>query len=87
MATELSVDDVQRLMRGAVGSKLRGCELTRETQFEALGLTSLDLAEVLFAIEDHLDEELDPIGDKDPKTVGELLDQVNALLASSTPVG
>lgn len=78
--TAVSIDDMRRLMREAVGAKLADTELSRELRLADTGITSLDLVEVVFAVEDHLGVELPPV-ERDPETFGDLLDYVNRLAA------
>lgn len=78
--TELTIEDARRLLRSVVAAKVEGHELSGDTRFTDLGLTSLDLVELLFAVEEHLGMELEPTGASDPLTLGELLDQVNEMV-------
>jgi acyl carrier protein len=71
----------QELLRTAAGRKALGCALGPDTRFEEIGLTSLDLTELLFAIEDHLQDELEIPEGARPETLGELIDLVNRTLA------
>lgn len=80
MPAAVSIDDLGRLMQTAIGPKLAGLELTPDLRLADTGLTSLDLVEVVFAIEDHLGIEL-PTAQHDPQTLGELVDVVNATAA------
>jgi acyl carrier protein len=84
MAAPLSIEDARRLVREAVGARVANQDLSTDTRFEELGLTSLDLAEIFFAIEGYLDVELEPIAAGDPTTLGELLDQINAMAARAS---
>jgi acyl carrier protein len=81
MATELSIEDARRLLRSVAAAKVEGRDLSASTRFADLGLTSLDLVELLFAVEEHLGLELEPTGDSDPTTLGELLRQTNEMAA------
>jgi acyl carrier protein len=87
MATGLSIEDARRLMRSVVAAKVEGRDLSASTRFADLGLTSLDLVELLFAVEEHLGMELEPIGDSDPTTLGELLNQTNEMVARAAAEG
>jgi acyl carrier protein len=79
MASELTIEDARRLMRSVVAAKVEGHDLSASTRFADLGLTSLDMVELLFAVEEHLGMELEPTGNSDPLTLGELLSQVNEM--------
>jgi acyl carrier protein len=81
METALSIEDARRLMRSVAAAKVEGRDLSASTRFADLGLTSLDLVELLFAVEEHLGMELEPTGDSDPTTLGELLSQTNEMAA------
>lgn len=81
----LTLDAAQGLIRTAVGHKVLGNTLDADTRFDDIGLSSLDMTEVIFAIEDHLHIEISE--DARPQTVGELIDVANRAatpLASSS---
>lgn len=56
--------------------------LTRETTLEAIGLDSLATIEFMFQIEDHFNIHFEQAG-APPKTLGDVFDEVNALLAKA----
>jgi acyl carrier protein len=69
---------VENQLRG----KLPGdAQLTADSGLEELGLTSLDVTEVYFAIEELVGTELDPTAAADVRTIGDLVTVVNDLVA------
>jgi len=69
----ITVDDVCELIRKRQGGKVRPEELNGDTVFDELGLSSLQIADIVYTIEDRLGIEFDPARAADVKTVGDLV--------------
>jgi|HubBroStandDraft_6_1064221.scaffolds.fasta_scaffold80980_3 acyl carrier protein len=78
-----TLDEARGLIEAVVGRRALDCKFELDTRFEDVGFTSLDIAEMLFAIEDHLQMEIELIGDSRPETLGELIDLVNRMALPS----
>ena len=88
MAEAISVHDVAEMVRKQLRGKLpKDAELDRSTSMEDVGMSSLDVTEVYFAIEEKVGLELDPVAASDAKTLGELVDVVNGMIATATGAG
>jgi acyl carrier protein len=80
----MSLGEVAAIVRGQLGAKLPDdAAVTESSTLKELGLSSLDLTEIYFAIEERVGTELDPTAAADVKTLGELVDVVNALVAQA----
>lgn len=78
MHQAISVADVAELAQKQLGSKLSpDVRLDADSELEALGLSSLDVTEVFFGIEERVGLELDPAAAADVKTIGDLVAVVN----------
>ncbi len=72
------------MIRAQLGDKLpSGHPIEAITEFDEIGLASLDITEIFFAIEHTVGIELDPVPASDAKTVGGLVDVVNAQVHST----
>jgi acyl carrier protein len=79
--SSISVDELATVVRAQLGNKLPSdTVLGPDVTLEGLGLASLDVAEIFFAIEDLVGRELDPVPAADAATLGDLVDLVNAQL-------
>jgi len=77
----ISVDEVAAIVRAQLGDKLPAdTALGPDSTLEDLGLASLDVTEVFFAIEELVGQELDPVPAGDAETLGQLVDVVNSQL-------
>ena len=78
------IDDVIEIIC-EVRSELNASELSRDTQFDTLGLSSLELTEVILELEERHDVEID-ISTVDAadslKTVGDIVTKLEELLNS-----
>ena len=78
------IDDVIEIIC-EVRSELNASELSRDTQFDTLGLSSLELTEVILELEERHDVEID-ISTVDAadslKTVGDIVTKLEDLLKS-----
>jgi len=74
----ITVEDVCELIRKRQGGKVRAdLELNGDTVFDDLGLSSLQIADIVYTIEDRLGIEFDPARAADVKTVGDLVNLAN----------
>lgn len=77
----VSVEDVASIVRKQLRGKIRkGAEVTADSGLEDLGLSSLDVTEVFFAVEERVGIELDPVAAADARTLGELVAVINGLV-------
>lgn len=74
----VTVDMVCDLIRKKLGSKAAGMSLGADTEFDSVGLSSLQIADVVYTIEDEAGIELDPSDAAEVKTVGQLIKVVEA---------
>lgn len=80
---DLTIETIGELITAQLGRKLpEGTVFTAESDFEELGLSSIDFTEIFVAIEERLGFDLDPAEAADVKTIGELLEVVNRLVAA-----
>lgn len=76
----LTVDQVCEIIRSEVGSKLPpDIELGSETAFEDLGLSSLQISDLIFGLEERLGTQFDPAEAAEVVTIGELVRLANAM--------
>ncbi len=88
MAQPTSVAEVAGIVRAQLGGKLpHDAKVDAESTLKDLGLSSLDITEIYFTIEEQVGTELDPTAAADVKTLGELVDVVNELVAKSDGAG
>jgi acyl carrier protein len=81
--TELTVDQAIAVIRKQMGRKLpAGHPLDAQTVLEDLGISSLMMTEIFFTIEELVGRELDPDRASGAKTIGELVEVVNAPAAT-----
>lgn len=81
----LALNDVTTMIADQLGSKLTDRSvLVAETSLESLGLTSLDITEVLLSIEEKVGFELDPSAAADIKSIGDIVATVNGQLQSAS---
>ncbi len=81
--SSISIDEVAAVVRAQLGKKLPAeTVLEPDTTLEGLGLASLDVTEMFFAIEELVGRELDPVPAADAQTLGELVALVNAQLGA-----
>ncbi|MCF6321952.1 MAG: phosphopantetheine-binding protein [Rhizobiaceae bacterium] len=80
------IDDVAEIIQ-EVRPELKDTEITNDTQFDTLGLSSLELTEVILELEDRHDVEID-ISTVDAadslKTVGDIVSTLEELLKSKS---
>ena len=78
MPTAVTPDAVEKVIFDGVEEIGAEGEITRDAEFEALDLDSLDLVELAQIIEDEFGVELDGDAVKDVRTVGDVIDLVVA---------
>jgi acyl carrier protein len=80
----ITLDEVNELIRREMRGKLPdGKELGEETRLDDLGLSSLQISEVVFTLEERHEVEFDAAKAADVKTLGELIAVGNATLRSA----
>lgn len=78
----VGVDEVARLVAAQLGRKLpHRTLLDGDTNLEAVGLSSLDITEIYFQIEERVGVELDPAAASGVETIGDLVAVVDELVA------
>lgn len=79
---KITVDEVSGLVAAQLGKRCpAGARFDADTSMEAVGLSSLDVTEIYFEIEERVGIELDPAAASDVKTIGDLVAVVNGLVA------
>lgn len=82
----ITVDEVAGLIRNELRGKLPAdATIDESTSLEDLGLSSLQVSEIVFTLEEEHDFEFDAAKAADVKTLGELLALANETLAEKHP--
>jgi acyl carrier protein len=77
----ITVDDMATLIRQEMRGKLpKDVEITESTRLDELGLSSLQVSEIVFTLEDEHGVEFDPAKAADAQTLGDLLALSNEVL-------
>ncbi|MCI9044593.1 MAG: acyl carrier protein [Peptococcaceae bacterium] len=71
-----TIETLQQAIKKELGRDLG--TLTKDTSFEELALDSLDVVQMVMAIEEAFDIEIDDDDVENLKTVGQLLDYIEA---------
>ena len=71
-----TIETLQQAIKKELGRDLG--TLTKDTSFEELALDSLDVVQMVMAIEEAFDIEIDDDDMENLKTVGQLLDYIEA---------
>ena len=71
-----TIETLQQAIKKELGRDLG--TLTKDTSFEELALASLDVVQMVMAIEEAFDIEIDDADVENLKTVGQLLDYIEA---------
>lgn len=80
----ITIDEVDVMIRERVRGKLPSdVAIDSDTVLKDVGLSSLQFADIVFALEERHDVEFDGSKMADVKTLGELLDVANQEIASS----
>ncbi|MFI6041781.1 acyl carrier protein [Nocardia sp. NPDC051321] len=78
----ITIDEIAALIRHAIRGKQADKIIIEETtELRDLGLSSLQIAEVVFTLEERRGVELDPVLASDAKTIGDVIALGNAALA------
>ncbi|MBA0053333.1 acyl carrier protein [Streptomyces sp. AJS327] len=75
----ITVAMVCELIEKKLGSKAASVTLDADTVFDAVGLSSLQIADIVYTIEDEAGVELDPGQAANVKTVGDLVNLVQSM--------
>ncbi len=79
----VTVEEVCDLISKKLGSKAGKFELGESTAFDEVGLSSLQIADIVYTIEDDHDIEFDPSKAASVKTVGDLVRLAEATKSGS----
>lgn len=83
----IGIDEVAGLVAASLGRKLpHRTLLDADANLEAVGLSSLDVTEIYFQIEERVGVELDPGAASGVETIGDLVDVVDELVARAHAV-
>lgn len=81
----VTIEQIADLMRAKLSAaREAGLVLNETTTFEELGVTSLELANFVFSLEDEFDVELDPSMAAEIKTIGDLVKVVNESMVTDS---
>ncbi|MEV8021390.1 acyl carrier protein [Streptomyces sp. NPDC086554] len=69
----ITVEEVCSRISKKLGSRADSYKLDADTSFDAVGLSSLQIADIVYSIEDDLDVEFDESKAANVKTVGDLV--------------
>ena len=79
----ITVETVCDLIRKKLGGKAASLELGADTVLDSIGLSSLQIADIVYTIEDDAEIELDPSEAANVKTVGDVVELVAATQAAA----
>lgn len=80
----ITVDDMAKLIRQEMRGKLpKEVQIDESTRLDELGLSSLQVSEIVFTLEDEHGVEFDPAKAADAQTLGDLLALSNEVLEVS----
>lgn len=84
----ITVDDVAVLIRRELRGKLPASRAIDEsTKLDDLGMSSLQVSEVIFSLEEDHGFEFDPARAADVKTIGDVISLANESQAASAQTG
>jgi acyl carrier protein len=75
--TEITLEDARAAIRKTLGADADGLEIAEGTHLDGLGLSSLEVVEVFFALETLSGHEVDSNAAGGVQTVGELIAIIN----------
>jgi acyl carrier protein len=79
----ITIEEVVVLIRRQLRGKVSADQVfSADTRLEDLGLSSLQIAEVVFTLEDRYEAEFDPARAADAKTLGDLVALGNEAIAA-----
>lgn len=74
----LTVEDTCEIIKAQLGGSLPvGTELNGDTNFDDLGLSSLQISDIIFSLEERLGTEFDPANAAEVQTISELVELAN----------
>jgi acyl carrier protein len=76
---QVSVEIAAEIIRRHLGARANGVEIEASSRLDDLGLSSLEVAEAFFDLEEVVGYDLDASAAADVKTVGDLVAVVNDL--------
>lgn len=76
-ARHVTVEVAADIIRRRLGARGAGVEITAESRLEDLGLSSLEIAEAFFDLEEIVGYDLDASAAADVQTLGDLVAVVN----------
>jgi acyl carrier protein len=80
----ITIDDLAQLIRQEMRGKLpKDVQIGESTRLDELGLSSLQVSEIVFTLEDEHGVEFDPAKAADAQTLGDLLALSNEVLEVS----
>jgi acyl carrier protein len=80
----ITIDDLAQLIRQEMRGKLpKDVQIDESTRLDELGLSSLQVSEIVFTLEDEHGVEFDPAKAADAQTLGDLLTLSNEVLEVS----
>lgn len=80
----ITLAEVSGLIEKELRGKLpEGITITEDTRLDALGLSSLQVSEIVFSLEEAHDVEFDAADAADVATLGQLIDVGNRTLAAA----
>lgn len=78
----ITVETVCTLIAKKLGKKAADLSLDADTAFDSVGLSSLQIADIVYTIEDDAEVELDPSQAASVKTVGDLVNLIETTRAA-----
>ncbi|MCM6779025.1 acyl carrier protein [Nocardia sp. CDC159] len=83
----ITIDEVETLIRRQMrGKQPKDVVIDESTDFRDLGLSSLQIAEVVFSLEEAHEVEFDPARAADARTLGDLIRLGNEAIAGAAVV-
>jgi acyl carrier protein len=76
-APSVSIDDAVAIVRAKLGARAESKVIRADSRLDDLGLSSLEVADAFFRLEDLIGKELDPAAAADAETLGDLVAAVN----------
>jgi acyl carrier protein len=81
----ITIDELAGLIRAEMRGKMpTDVTINEDTRLDELGLSSLQISEIVFTLEDEHDVEFDPARAANAQTLGDLLALGNAVLDHSS---
>jgi acyl carrier protein len=77
----VTVDDAIAIVKAKLGSRAARHDITPASRLDDLGLSSLEVADTFFDLEEKVGQQLDPTAAADAQTLQELVEVVNHQVA------